>query len=202
MIKRLKQPGLLNWPNLITIARLVVIPVVLLLMTWLDDRNVGQLHENQVLSIWVAFLFGFAMFSDLLDGYLARRYNIISTFGKFLDPLADKLMFLTVMVMFVDLGRVPAWLVNLLLVREVAITTLRSVAVDEGIVIAASKGGKYKSAFISSAVFCLLMHYNIWGIHFRAAGWLLMWVGVWLSLQSGAVYILDFCRAYRAQKKV
>ena len=201
MINRLKQPGILNWPNLITIARIVSIPIVLLIMSWLDDGNLAQLAENQFLSSFAAFLFVIAMFSDLLDGYLARRYNIISTFGKFLDPLADKLMSLTVMVMLVALHRMPAWLVNVLLVREVAITTLRSVAVDEGIIIGASKGAKYKSAFTSAAMFALLMHYDTWGIHWRAMGWFMMIPATWLSIQSGVVYCIDFYRSYRLKNK-
>src|SRR3954469_15749825 len=112
----------LNLPNILTMARIVVIPLVL----WLIERGTPK---DCVIA---ASVYSAAAITDLLDGYLARRMNVVSVLGKFLDPLADKLLVMAVLVYMVPLGRLPAWAVVLLLAREISVTSLRSIASSEG----------------------------------------------------------------------
>ncbi|PIR25987.1 MAG: CDP-diacylglycerol--glycerol-3-phosphate 3-phosphatidyltransferase [Deltaproteobacteria bacterium CG_4_10_14_0_2_um_filter_43_8] len=200
MITRLKQPGILNWPNLITMGRLVAVPILLIVMLFLKPEP-STMKSNAFISLFSAVLFAAAMLSDMLDGYLARRYKIMSNFGSFLDPLADKLLFLTGMVMFIEVHRLPAWLVVLFLLREVTVTGLRSVAIDKGVVIAASKWGKYKSACISASMISLLLYYPFFGIAWKHIGWFFLWPALALSLISGFDYCWGFYAGMKSQSK-
>ena len=130
MRKSLKQE-FFNLPNMLTMFRILVIPVVLVFVY----------YENRVNSFIATCLFAAASITDYFDGWLARRRGQTTVLGKFLDPLADKLIVMSVLVMLVPLGRIPAWVVVLLLARELSITGLRGIAVTEGMVIAASQGG-------------------------------------------------------------
>ena len=125
----------LNWANRITLLRIgAVLPIVVLM------------HFPRPLLCWIAaVLFVLASLSDFLDGYIARREGMVTTFGKFLDPLADKLLICSVLVQMVALGWVPAWVTILVIVRELAVTGLRAVAADHGVVIAADRYGKWKT---------------------------------------------------------
>ncbi len=130
----------------ITVVRVVLIPVVLVLM-YLDFP--GHMY-------WALAVFIIASLSDFLDGYIARHYNQVSNFGKFMDPLADKLLVISVMLVFVDWGLMPAWAAIIVVARELCVTGLRLVAVEGGKVIAAAWSGKIKTA--STMVgFCLMM---------------------------------------------
>ena len=148
MKKSLKQE-FFNLPNMLTLFRILVIPVVLVFIY----------YESRVNSFIAACLFAAASITDFFDGWLARRKGLTTVLGKFLDPLADKLIVTSVLVMLVPLGRIPAWVVVLLLARELAITGLRGIAVTEGMVIAASQGGKWKTAFQLTGILGLLIHY-------------------------------------------
>jgi CDP-diacylglycerol--glycerol-3-phosphate 3-phosphatidyltransferase len=182
-----------NLPNSITFGRLLVAPVLLVLLLLLKyPAETSRLART--LSFVTAITFTAAMATDMLDGYLARRYNVTSTFGKFLDPLADKLLFITAMIMMIPLGRIPAWIVAVFFVREVTITALRGIAVEEGIIIDASHWGKYKSAFVSSATVGLLLHYPFFGIQWRMIGWLFLVPAFLMSIGSGLHYTIKFFR--------
>lgn len=183
----------LNLPNWITIGRLLAAPVLFVLMLFLDEGG-GDRAFDRALSFASALLFAAAMSSDMIDGYLARKKGLTSTFGKFIDPLADKMLFLVAMIMMIPLGRIPAWLVVLFLVREITVTALRGVAIDEGIVIAASEWGKYKSAFVSTATVGLLMHYPFFGIQWRLMAWIFLVPALAFSLGSGLHYAVGFFR--------
>jgi CDP-diacylglycerol--glycerol-3-phosphate 3-phosphatidyltransferase len=148
MRKTLKQE-FFNLPNMLTMFRILVIPAVLVFVY----------YESRVNSFIAACLFAAASITDYFDGWLARRKGLITVLGKFLDPLADKLIVASTLVMLVPLGRIPAWVVVLLLARELAITGLRGIAVTEGMVIAASQGGKWKTAFQLTGILGLLIHY-------------------------------------------
>ena len=148
MHKSLKQE-FFNLPNMLTMFRILVIPVVLVFVY----------YENRVNSFIATCLFAAASITDYFDGWLARRRGQTTVLGKFLDPLADKLIVTSVLVMLVPLGRIPAWVVVLLLARELSITGLRGIAVTEGMVIAASQGGKWKTAFQLTGILGLLIHY-------------------------------------------
>lgn len=185
----------LNIPNYITMGRIVAVFILAFAMDFIRPESFANLAWNQTLSFASAGIFLFAMTSDLIDGYIARRRNIVSTFGEFFDPLADKLMFLVAMIYMVDLGRLPAWIVTIFLAREIIVTALRGVAIDEGIVIAASRWGKYKQAFISASTGALLFHYPSFGIDWRLIGWIFIWPALLFSVASGLHYIVGFIRA-------
>jgi CDP-diacylglycerol---glycerol-3-phosphate 3-phosphatidyltransferase len=185
--------GYYNIPNLITICRLAGVVLLLVLMLFIDDSS-PNVTLNCGLSLAAMGIFTVAMISDIVDGWLARQWKLVSTFGKFIDPLADKVIFLVAMVMMIPLGRIPAWLVCIFLIREVTVTALRGIAIDEGFVIAASRWGKYKSVFISSAVVGLLIHYPVFGIQWRLIGWVFMVPALLFSIGSGLHYTLGFFR--------
>ena len=173
----------LNLPNYITLGRLfAVIGIFVLMLMTKKDGALTVLPPAQ--SLAAALLFVAASISDLFDGYYARKHKITSTFGKFFDPLADKLLFLTAMIMMIPLGRMPAWLVVIFFTREVMITALRGIAVDSKIVIAADQWGKYKSIFVSITCTGLLMHYPWWGLEWRYMGWFFMPAALLLSVDD------------------
>lgn len=183
----------LNLPNWITIGRIMTVPMLLVIMLFMNDAG-HHAKINRVLSVASALFFTAAMCSDMVDGYLARKRGLISTFGKFIDPLADKMLFIVAMIMMIQLGRIPAWIVAIFFAREVTVTALRGIAADEGIVIEASHWGKYKSAFVSSATVGLLIHYPFLGIHWRLAGWILLVPAMVFSIASGFHYSVGFFR--------
>lgn len=158
--------------NKITIFRVILVPVLLVLM-YLDFP--GHMY-------WSLAVFILASLSDFADGYIARHYNQVSDFGKFLDPIADKLLVTSAMMMFVSWGTMPAWALIIVIAREFAVTGLRLVAVDNGRVIAAAWSGKIKTATTMVCI-CLMM---LWDVH-----WLnvLCWVLIVVTtVYSGGEY--------------
>jgi CDP-diacylglycerol--glycerol-3-phosphate 3-phosphatidyltransferase len=157
---------------------------------------------TKVFSLLASLLFVTASFTDFLDGYIARRWNLESSLGKFLDPLADKLLVAVALIMLIPLGRVPSWMVAVIIGREILVTGLRVVAITEGLVIAASKLGKYKTVFQIAAVTCLLMHYEyqLFGtspyllVSFHEVGMGLLWVALFITVWSGIDYFRKFFR--------
>jgi len=127
----------MNLPNKLTILRTILIPFFLIAMLW-DAVPYGN---------WIALaIFAVASVTDMLDGMIARKYNLVTNFGKFMDPLADKLLVCSAMIAFVELGRIPCWIVIVIIAREFIISGFRLVAADNGIVIAAGIWGKIKTA--------------------------------------------------------
>ncbi len=186
----------LNLPNYITFGRLLCVPVLVILMLF-TRREGDALVLPPAMSLAATAVFIAAMLSDLVDGYYARKRNLTSTFGKFFDPLADKMIFISAMIMMIPLGRIPAWLVVIFFVREVIITALRGVAVDKRIVIAASEWGKYKSVFVSIACVGILLHYPFLGLQWRLMGWLFMFPALVFSIGSGIHYTAGFVKALK-----
>jgi CDP-diacylglycerol--glycerol-3-phosphate 3-phosphatidyltransferase len=167
-----------NLPNTLSIMRLVLIPAVVICLYF----------PGKLGSFLSAVFFGVAAFTDLLDGFLARRYKTVTYVGKFLDPLADKLLVSVTMIMLVALGRIPAWIVILVIAREMAVTGLRGIAIVEGKVIEASSLGKYKTIFQLVSLICLCLHYQYVSVDFHAVGMALLWVALVLTLWSGFSY--------------
>lgn len=189
----LKQDAL-NIPNLLTLARILIIPLVL----WLLDR--GAPSDCVV----AALIYSAAALTDLLDGYLARRMNIVSLLGKFLDPLADKLLVMATLVWLIPMGRIPEWTVVLLLAREISITALRSIASSEGFVIASDRTGKQKTAFQMAGILCLMLGYpyhltlgplDLGVVDLVLAGRALVYISLVYSLVSAFQYLAHFARA-------
>ncbi|MDH3976546.1 MAG: CDP-diacylglycerol--glycerol-3-phosphate 3-phosphatidyltransferase [Deltaproteobacteria bacterium] len=176
------KENIYNTANYLTLSRVVLIPLIMFCLFF----------EGKVAAFIAALIFAVASATDWLDGYLARKNQTVSTLGKFLDPLADKLLVMTTMIMLIPLGRISAWIVVLILAREIAITGLRGVASSEGIVIAASNLGKYKTGFQIAALIGLLLHFNYYGINFHILGTLLLWIALGLTLWSGYDYLKKF----------
>lgn len=174
-------------PNLLTCFRILLIPVLVLLLTRGGER----------FSLLAGLTFLVACISDFLDGYLARRQGIVTPLGKLLDPLADKLIVTAVLVMLAampDDPRVPAWMVVVIVGRELAVTVLRAIAFSEGIVLAAEELGKYKMIFQMFALQGLILHYRFAGIDFHVAGMYFLWLSLVVSLWSGVDYHVKFFR--------
>ncbi len=181
-----------NLPNGITLARIASIPVFLL-FTW---------YESRVNSLVAALIFVVSGATDFLDGWLARRRGLVTVIGKFIDPLADKLVVVSALIMLVHLGRVAAWVVIVIMAREFIITGLRAVASSEGIFIAPSQEGKYKTTLQIAAIAFLLLHYR-YAVDFvvatvvvdaNSAGTLLLYLSLGFSLWSATRYLVDFIR--------
>jgi CDP-diacylglycerol--glycerol-3-phosphate 3-phosphatidyltransferase len=163
----------LNLPNLLTVARILAVPVIVVAL--LDETPNGD--------ALAAAVFALAAITDGLDGYIARSRDAVTTFGKLVDPLADKLLIVAALISLVSLGRVAAWVAMVIIARELAVTVLRAVAAEQGVVIAASWLGKLKTMLQVAAVFALI----IWepaplGVD------LLVYAAVALTVISGADY--------------
>jgi len=189
-----------NLPNLLTFLRILMIPAVLLLLNHGSPRD----------CYWAAWVYAGAAITDLLDGWLARRQGLVSVLGKFLDPLADKLIVTATLVWMVDMGRIAAWVVVLLISREITITALRSIASSEGIVIAAGEGGKSKTALQMIGIICLILgypyHLSLGIVDFGVVdlvhvGRLLVYCSLFFSLTSAAQYMGLFVDAIDAKNK-
>lgn len=184
------RQDIVNIPNLLTLGRIILIPAVCYL-----------LYQGTPEACFFAFCFFWvASVTDWLDGYIARRQNLVSLTGKFLDPLADKLLVIAVLVMLVGLDRLDSWIVIVLISRELTITGLRAMAASEGMVIAAGQGGKLKTAFQMIALIGLITHYTYhvdYGfftatINFHRVGYWTLLLSLFFSLSSGWNYIRGF----------
>jgi len=171
-----------NLPNALTILRIMAIPIIVLLL----------FSPGKVVSCVASVIFLFAAITDGLDGYIARRQNIVTTLGKFLDPLADKLLVITSLIMLIHLGRVPAWIVAIIAGREMAVTGLRAIAINEGIIISASQLGKYKTLLQVIATTTLICHYSYYSIDFHNVGMIFVWAALALTVWSGLDYFRRF----------
>lgn len=187
---------LLYIPNLLTMARIALIPAVLV---YIDNES--------PLRCFIACLFyGASAITDFFDGYLARVSGRVSLLGKFLDPLADKLLVMATLVWMVPLGRIQAWVVVLLLARELSITSLRGIASAEGLVIAARQWGKDKTALQMVSIVCLIAHfrYPIFGtdyyVDFHQVGLYTIYISLVLSVFSAIEYVQLFARAVVRQE--
>jgi CDP-diacylglycerol--glycerol-3-phosphate 3-phosphatidyltransferase len=183
-----------NVPNAVTLVRIAAIPAFL----WFT------FHDTRLNSFVAALVYAAVSATDFLDGWLARRLGRVTVIGKFLDPLADKLIAMSALVMLVHLGRVGAWVVILLLARDLAVTGLRTIAMSEGIVIAAGQEGKYKTAIQLAGIVFLLLHYTYpvdfffftLAIDSNRAGTGLLYISLVFSLWSAWKYFLAFVEGH------
>ena len=167
----------MNLPNKLTTLRMLLVPVFIIV--YLLGYEIPSL-----------IIFSIASFTDFLDGYLARKYNLISNYGKIMDPLADKLLVTAALVCMVQTGIVPAWMVIVILAREFAITGLRAVAASEGTVIAAAWSGKIKTVTQMIAIIFLLLDnwpFSLFNIPFAN---IMLWVAVIMTIYSGLEYMI------------
>lgn len=194
--------NVLNLPNCLTIFRILLVPLVGILLAFENNLMEGDWTFRLTPGRVAALVVVMAGVSDLLDGYYARKWRIESLLGKFLDPLADKLFLLVGLIMLMDLQRVPAWLVILLLCRELLITGLRAVAVGEGIVIAAGTQGKWKQVLQMVGIGFIMWFGEVFGIKAFPLGLVILYAALVISLVSGYIYLSDFLIALNKKRKV
>ncbi|OHE24258.1 MAG: CDP-diacylglycerol--glycerol-3-phosphate 3-phosphatidyltransferase [Syntrophobacterales bacterium RBG_19FT_COMBO_59_10] len=173
-----------NLPNTISMLRIGVIPILFLLL----------LSPGRVMSLVIAILFIAAALTDLLDGYVARRYQIVTTMGKFLDPIADKLIVNTAMILMIPIGRIPAWIVAVIVIRDFAVDGIRTIASSERIFIQASPLGKRKTLCQIFAVSALMIHYPFIGVDAHMVGMVILYIALILTVVSGIDYFVKFYR--------
>lgn len=193
MFKEERSP-ILNLPNLLTFFRIALIPLLVILL----------LSPTRTAGFFATVLFALAAITDWLDGYIARRMGIVTIFGKFLDPIADKLIVAAALIMILPYERAPAWMVLIILSREIIITGLRGIASTEGIVIPASNLGKFKTIFQIVAILCLLLHYDynwFFGIqnpylhvNMHNVGMFYLWIATIITIWSGIDYLSKFMK--------
>jgi len=190
---------IVNLPNLLTMGRVVAIPFIL----YLIDRG------TPIDGIYAALAYTGAAITDLLDGILARRMGIVSVLGKFLDPLADKLLVTAALIWMVPMGRIAEWVVILLISREITITALRGIASSEGVVISAGDSGKSKTALQMIGILCLIIgypyHLDFWlfdlgMVDMVIVGRALIYVSLVFSITSAFEYFKLFARAVEAKE--
>lgn len=169
----------MNLPNKLTILRVAMIPFFVLFML------VPLTGEGDK---WIALaLFIAASLTDLLDGHIARKYNLITNFGKFMDPLADKLLVCSALICLVELGRIPSWIVIVIIAREFIISGFRLIASDNGVVIAASYWGKFKTTFQMLMIILLIL--DLGGV-FGTVETVITWTALILTVVSLVDYLL------------
>lgn len=175
--------------NKLSALRIAMVPLVVVCLF----RNTPQA------GFFSALFFGIAAITDYFDGYYARTRKAVTVLGQLLDPLADKFLVVSSLIMLMYLDRIHPAIVILLICREMAITGLRAIASAEGIVIAASNIAKWKTATQMAAIPMLMLHWTYFYIPFQLLGTILTWVSLLISLWSAKDYIVDFFRTLRAQ---
>ncbi len=180
-------------PNILTAFRFAIVPVLLLML---------QPGRGDIVALAAFFLFLIGALTDLADGYLARKYGIESVLGKLMDPLADKMLVATPLIMLIPMGRIPAWVSLLIISRELAVTGLRGLAAASGIVVSASGLGKIKSVFQYTALCILIFPLDLLPLPFlHDLGRIILYVSLLLTLWSGGDYFVKLKNIYLSPKK-
>ena len=172
-------------PNQLTIGRIAAVPLILVLYPL----------DFFALNIICGFLFLIAALTDYLDGWLARRYNVITNVGALLDPIADKMLVVAGLIVLVhansDRTFFP-WLAGTLLCRDIGISALRLIALEKKVRVPVNQFGKWKTVAVDTSVFCLLVNHDLFGLPVIMVGWISLWVGLVLSLYSAYLYVTGF----------
>ena len=177
-----KLKRILSHPNTLTLFRILTVPVIVILL----------LYPNRFFAFVAALLFSAAAITDYLDGYLARQYGLESTLGKVMDPVADKLLVSSAFIMMASHGWIPAWVVCIIVGRELAVTGLRNLIAGKGEDVSASWLGKYKTGFQIAAIIPLMFHYPTFGLNMQAIGLFFLIGAVVFTIWSGADYFIRF----------
>ena len=170
----------MNLPNKLTVLRVILIPFFVAAV--LFDEGDSQIFRYLAASIFIV-----ASLTDMLDGKIARKYNLVTNFGKFMDPLADKLLVCAALICLVELEQLPAWMVIVIVSREFIISGFRLVAAEQGIVIAASYWGKFKTTFQMLMIIVLIL--DLGGV-FDLIGQILVWISLILTVVSLIDYLI------------
>lgn len=175
-------------PNRLTVLRMLAVPAVIYFLSW-------KTFQGDVIACVV---FALAAITDWFDGYLARAYQAVTIFGKLMDPLADKFLVVSTLIMLQHLERIHPYLVMVLICREMGITSLRALASAEGVIIPAGTGGKWKAALQMVAIPFLIISVPLYeGVSADWIGTVLMYISVALSLTSASTYAIDFFRGLK-----
>lgn len=169
----------MNLPNKLTVLRVIMIPFFVFFLLW-------EGGQNQTFRLISLAIFIVASLTDLLDGKIARKYNLVTNFGKFMDPLADKLLVCSALICLIELGELPAWMVIIIISREFIISGFRLVASDKGVVIAASWWGKFKTTF--QMIMIILMIADISALSIVTQ--IVMWIALILTVVSLIDYLV------------
>ncbi len=172
--------NILSHPNTLTLFRVAAVPLIVILL----------MFPSRICTFIAALIFTAAAITDFLDGFFARQRGLVSNFGKVMDPVADKVLVSTSFIMLTSLGWIPAWIVCIIIGREIAVTGLRSIIADKGRDVSASSLGKYKTGFQIAAIIPLLIHFQYLTIDFHAIGMIFLWVALILTLWPGADYFI------------
>ncbi len=171
-----------NLPNKLTLSRIAVVPILLLLYPL----------GFEALKVFCAFLFALAAFTDFVDGYLARKYENVTSIGALLDPIADKMLTTAGLLLIAHAGNAPVFLVGVLICRDIAVNGMRLIASDQRFAVEVSMAGKWKTAVMSASIFCLLINGPLFDLPMRTTGMILLWVSIGLSLYSAWQYSVSF----------
>jgi CDP-diacylglycerol--glycerol-3-phosphate 3-phosphatidyltransferase len=172
-----------NHPNGLTLIRIAIIPLIIILFSF---------PTSPFMTLLAAVVFSIAAFTDYLDGFLARRQGKVTFMGKAMDPVADKLLTSSAFIMLAAHGWVPAWIVCVIVGRELAVTGLRSVIASKGMDISASRLGKLKTGLQIAAIIPLIIHYPLLGLDAQGIGQILLWLALGFTVWSGADYFAKF----------
>lgn len=181
----------MNLPNTLTVFRMILIPVFMLVLALPLDWGTLQVAGAvlPVTHLVAAIIFIVASLTDLADGKIARKYKLVTNFGKFADPLADKLLVMTALIFFVQFGWVPAWMVAIIVIRELAITGLRTLIVENnGKVLAAAMPGKIKTASQMVAISFFLLHDIVFAMFNIPFAMIMIWIALLATIYSGIDY--------------
>ncbi len=179
-----------NLANNLTLLRIGAVPIIVALLYFPGPWT----------TFVAAIVFGLAALTDILDGMVARRQNLITNVGKFLDPLADKLLVSATLVMLVRLDWVEAWVAIVIISRELIVTGLRAMAADKGMIIAADTHGKIKTILQLVALGPLVLHYPLLGYDFTGIGLIILYLAVIMTIFSGGNYLYNFYRNWLEQE--
>ncbi|NWF94390.1 MAG: CDP-diacylglycerol--glycerol-3-phosphate 3-phosphatidyltransferase [Syntrophaceae bacterium] len=183
-MEKLSRHQILSLPNGLTIIRILAIPIILILV----------FYSEPVYPVITALFFLCVAVTDTLDGYLARRRGMVTTLGKFLDPLADKLLIVAALIALIPARGIPAWMVIVIVGREISVTGLRGIAASQGIVISASRLGKYKTVFEVASITLLILGRRYFSVDFYWVGMGLLWFAMAFAVISGVDYFKKFLK--------
>ncbi len=176
------DPSVVNLSNSLTVLRIVAIPFILVLMQ----------SDTPRASLWATGVFIAAFVTDWLDGFIARKKNQVTRFGKMLDPLADKLLIGSALIMLISLDRVPVWMVILIISREIAVTWLRASLAGRGFILSADRWGKNKTLFQALSLIPLIIYFPYFGVDLHQVGMVLLWIALALTVWSGLLYFFRY----------
>lgn len=190
-----------NLPNRLTFFRMLMIPVVVLALYFTKETPESLFAYKKYLGHIACWIFVAASITDFFDGYFARKYNIVTVFGSFMDPIADKFLIVSSLIMLMALGRVHSVIVVILVLREMYMTSLRLLAMTEGINVPVSSMGKWKTTFQMIATPMLMVYENFLGLPLAVIGTVLMYIAALLSLWSAILYSISMIKKLREVRR-